>query len=148
MSFNSSVGILSVGTYLFLNRRDLISHVSIPQSEFCPLGLGAQAGSGESPPQFQFLSRNSVRWDTDYAATYAKDVGGFQFLSRNSVRWDQDGPAANHNHGDGFNSSVGILSVGTDVLILDDLGVQYVSIPQSEFCPLGQMRRDATRRLL
>jgi len=37
----------------------------------------------------------------------------FQFLSRNSVRWDAHYEAVEDWQGVGFNSSVGILSVGT-----------------------------------
>ena len=39
----------------------------------------------------------------------------------------------------GFNSSVGILSVGTDWQLLNEIE-REVSIPQSEFCPLGPKR--------
>ena len=67
-SFNSSVGILSVGT-------------------------GKIAAFGGWEKEFQFLSRNSVRWDRD--PTYSVDPSQppFQFLSRNSVRWDRGFPA-------------------------------------------------------
>jgi len=37
--------------------------VSIPQSEFCPLGPKSSMGLRLMIPVFQFLSRNSVRWD-------------------------------------------------------------------------------------
>jgi len=39
--------------------------------------------------KFQFLSRNSVRWDEDDRAFALSLYETFQFLSRNSVRWDQ-----------------------------------------------------------
>ena len=62
--------------------------VSIPQSEFCPLGL----------------------W------IYARGIDA----------------------GACFNSSVGILSVGTSALAgMRVIASGAVSIPQSEFCPLG-----------
>ena len=61
--FNSSVGILSVGTLYELLLPKLFEFVSIPQSEFCPLGLSCAALPASSIPKFQFLSRNSVRWD-------------------------------------------------------------------------------------
>jgi len=37
-----------------------------------------------------------------------------------------------------FNSSVGILSVGTDTRNIFKTHLPLVSIPQSEFCPLGR----------
>jgi len=37
--------------------------VSIPQSEFCPLGLVGDSPFLNRQRKFQFLSRNSVRWD-------------------------------------------------------------------------------------
>ena len=135
--FNSSVGILSVGTkqtvrcslfiflfqflsrnsvrwdpsrwpcaprkpwFQFLSRNsvrwDLNRHflriiaicaVSIPQSEFCPLGLPVSARALRPREEFQFLSRNSVRWDRRSAPGQGERGGSFQFLSRNSVRWD------------------------------------------------------------
>ena len=110
--------------------------VSIPQSEFCPLGPLASQLAHHLPELFQFLSRNSVRWDLvcdDPAlenilrfnssvgilsvGTTQHSVGFlgyplFQFLSRNSVRWD------------------------TSVLASRQHWFP-VSIPQSEFCPLG-----------
>jgi len=60
---------------------------------------------------FQFLSRNSVRWDLKYQERSSPPCK-FQFLSRNSVRWDP------------FPRFVFCLKA-------------IVSIPQSEFCPLG-----------
>ena len=85
--FNSSVGILSVGTQPRAAVRPLRRIVSIPQSEFCPLGPGCGWGA----------IRNG---------------------------WC-------------FNSSVGILSVGTRALTTNSHITLRVSIPQSEFCPLG-----------
>jgi len=65
---------------------------------------------------FQFLSRNSVRWDIDILSPLFTCLPLFQFLSRNSVRWDQARSLA--------------------------LRIRYlVSIPQSEFCPLGRPQR-------
>ena len=64
---------------------------------------------------FQFLSRNSVRWDPrEYDANRARYSFEFQFLSRNSVRWDPDEERMPDGM-PGFNSSVGILSVGTKI---------------------------------
>ena len=39
--------------------------VSIPQSEFCPLGLEYVIPKEDDRRKFQFLSRNSVRWDAE-----------------------------------------------------------------------------------
>ena len=88
--FNSSVGILSVGT-------------------------ADDRAFALSLYQFQFLSRNSVRWDFAPEWIYTEDIK-FQFLSRNSVRWDFLGVRG------------------------DQVGLLVVSIPQSEFCPLGLVR--------
>jgi len=115
-SFNSSVGILSVGTYRrpggggplvsqpqfqFLSRNSVrwdtgaiiavgrAIKVSIPQSEFCPLGLlEPWKWLGRENLSFQFLSRNSVRWDPSVSLPIVSSFPRFQFLSRNSVRWD------------------------------------------------------------
>jgi len=87
--FNSSVGILSVGTRGW--RRDaevLVQPVSIPQSEFCPLGRDCHSVTPISIRWFQFLSRNSVRWDHGHVPGPLQGGAVFQFLSRNSVRWD------------------------------------------------------------
>jgi len=62
-SFNSSVGILSVGTQIDGAFRAGTISVSIPQSEFCPLGRNVWVDLMPEPTAFQFLSRNSVRWD-------------------------------------------------------------------------------------
>ena len=64
------------------------------------------------PSQFQFLSRNSVRWD-NIIGTQQGHNGMFQFLSRNSVRWDLLWCSMKAGYILSFNSSVGILSVGT-----------------------------------
>ena len=89
--FNSSVGILSVGT-----------------------SLSRQSLAG-GKLMFQFLSRNSVRWDVD--GKYLDDeILKFQFLSRNSVRWDER-------------------------MRYTIRCIREVSIPQSEFCPLGRVWR-------
>ena len=119
--------------------RSLIdSEVSIPQSEFCPLGLTPRRLSRIVPGEFQFLSRNSVRWDfnTVISRQLSQAVVSipqsefcplglaiairkaclrsmFQFLSRNSVRWDQARAQETGLSVERFNSSVGILSVGT-----------------------------------
>jgi len=96
--------------------------VSIPQSEFCPLGRDEEAVAEQDEDAFQFLSRNSVRWDP----------GGPAISTSWEVRC--------------FNSSVGILSVGTMPLILGVFDEIQVSIPQSEFCPLGRCRAAHIRR--
>jgi len=64
-----------------------VANVSIPQSEFCPLGQEDARFILPIATQFQFLSRNSVRWD-ESEFDFIEDLGVFQFLSRNSVRWD------------------------------------------------------------
>ena len=71
----------------------LTPQVSIPQSEFCPLGLDTAALRRIMKILFQFLSRNSVRWDETKRGVVLNDA--------------------------------------------------YVSIPQSEFCPLGQVLEGA-----
>ena len=62
---------------------------------------------------FQFLSRNSVRWDQCICCTSQTPLYLFQFLSRNSVRWDWLSQLILAIFEVRFNSSVGILSVGT-----------------------------------
>jgi len=139
-----------------------LRRVSIPQSEFCPLGPRPCAAPGRyCRGKFQFLSRNSVRWDLARRGGLLEQQALFQFLSRNSVRWDPIlttlhvlglsvsipqsefcplGPRAGDAHLFGlsrFNSSVGILSVGTYALLFRGEATSPVSIPQSEFCPLG-----------
>jgi len=138
--------------------------VSIPQSEFCPLGQSDQDARLILPPQFQFLSRNSVRWDVVDICALAEEEGSFNssvgILSVGTMLSNRARKAKIS-----FNSSVGILSVGTcnaerpadrwgpfqflsrnsvrwDQRDLRALIVQIcvVSIPQSEFCPLGQIR--------
>ena len=61
--FNSSVGILSVGTWHSKLNAYRLESVSIPQSEFCPLGPERFEFVMTPEEKFQFLSRNSVRWD-------------------------------------------------------------------------------------
>ena len=88
--FNSSVGILSVGTSVSRGITSLEKRVSIPQSEFCPLGHGEGVVPMNdikfvSIPQSEFcpLGRLPLLLQTQVLHT-------FQFLSRNSVRWDED----------------------------------------------------------
>ena len=114
VSFNSSVGILSVGTSI----KSIIE--VIPLCFNSSVGILSVGTPGEQRiavlvHQFQFLSRNSVRWDPSGQGSSIQASVSFQFLSRNSVRWDTAArqPLA---------------------------PVEFVSIPQSEFCPLG--RRD------
>ena len=167
-------GFTVVGLFQFLSRNSVrwdhidrghsipVADVSIPQSEFCPLGRWEQAPGGALGARFQFLSRNSVRWDAARADDRAHRVGvsipqsEFCPLGRGSPA----GPIAaqsgfNSSVGilsvgtsgrssparatmDRFNSSVGILSVGTrEALYPGNLIQSDVSIPQSEFCPLG-----------
>ena len=89
-----------------------VHRVSIPQSEFCPLGLEVMPTLAANSVEFQFLSRNSVRWDDPNQPQLNQCNEKFQFLSRNSVRWD-------------------FLRIERRKLSI------FVSIPQSEFCPLG-----------
>jgi len=84
--FNSSVGILSVGTY---------NHTSYPSVGRC---FNSSVG---------ILSVGTRRW-----LRRRRRFLGFQFLSRNSVRWDRTS-------------------------LYSALSIIPVSIPQSEFCPLG-----------
>ena len=88
MCFNSSVGILSVGTLDLGNAAhhrlrpfQFLSRNSVRWDTFIQIRIVSQ------PTLFQFLSRNSVRWDLTAASSAVKFVE-FQFLSRNSVRWD------------------------------------------------------------
>ena len=120
------------------------NRVSIPQSEFCPLGPDHLYGDSHEISMFQFLSRNSVRWDHNRARRKTAHRPRFQFLSRNSVRWDMAISAPAQLAILRFNSSVGILSVGTNHSQSNPQEAYDVSIPQSEFCPLG--RRHRTRR--
>jgi len=134
--FNSSVGILSVGTieraaasvvvsrFQFLSRNSVrwdrealaryaaLAPVSIPQSEFCPLGRRHSGPSGStkhlvSIPQSEFcplgltpLSPTNKSAIVSIPQSEFCPLGRgfvplmefkfiqFQFLSRNSVRWD------------------------------------------------------------
>ena len=111
--------------------------VSIPQSEFCPLGLVERLLICGVIQGFQFLSRNSVRWDLHRRVRVgAPGVVPFQFLSRNSVRWDTNAVAVIR--------SVGEFQFLSRNSVRWDRVMQWriyekicVSIPQSEFCPLG-----------
>ena len=97
---------------------EVVLAVSIPQSEFCPLGLVTIGRDGVIDPTFQFLSRNSVRWD--------KTVRGVM-LSHWSVSIPQSEFCPLGHSTDqiavavasSFNSSVGILSVGTGIVAGD-----------------------------
>jgi len=134
--FNSSVGILSVGTESTATATGSLTDVSIPQSEFCPLGLGISrervSSLVVSIPQSEFCPLGP--WARDRPRSTGMS---FQFLSRNSVRWDHlmicNCLAVIYS----FNSSVGILSVGTIFHHTFNVQILNVSIPQSEFCPLG-----------
>ena len=85
--------------------------VSIPQSEFCPLGPSACSATPGMRPRFQFLSRNSVRWDYSRAT-------GFDMIKDVSIPQSEFCPLGlDHGHQRGSG--------------------HCVSIPQSEFCPLG-----------
>ena len=111
--FNSSVGILSVGTCEGGAGSRPPGGVSIPQSEFCPLGHTELRrphlrGFEVSIPQSEFCPLG-LKHEIEFLENYWK----FQFLSRNSVRWDTYWSALVHEVWPCFNSSVGILSVGT-----------------------------------
>jgi len=137
LSFNSSVGILSVGTinqgrlallaapkFQFLSRNSVRWDRKIcqyPTSFFLFQFLSRNSVRWDSQSretmqgkiEFQFLSRNSVRWDWEPIIVAMKPCEGFQFLSRNSVRWDGGEEKRVFCAKKSFNSSVGILSVGT-----------------------------------
>ena len=120
--FNSSVGILSVGTRRRMAFSYLAVGVSIPQSEFCPLGRGewpalAPGRHGVSIPQSEFCPLG-LTLPSRYLWLLTRSK--FQFLSRNSVRWD--------------------------LLLVLWMGKRSrVSIPQSEFCPLGRVTYGISR---
>jgi len=86
--FNSSVGILSVGTTMAPAQVDVEWNCFNSSVGILSVGTTLIPPAPGSMPMFQFLSRNSVRWDL---------LG-----SRLDGDWGQS-----------FNSSVGILSVGT-----------------------------------
>ena len=86
--------------------------VSIPQSEFCPLG-----------PEINLAAANALR---------AVSIPQSEFCPLGLVIED-----LNVKGMVSFNSSVGILSVGTRNDVLSPGELIRVSIPQSEFCPLG-----------
>jgi len=110
--FNSSVGILSVGTTVDGVDPEGVLDVSIPQSEFCPLGLVEMIAD-------RIIKRG-----------FNSSVGIL------SVGTAEPTPPASQRQ-TGFNSSVGILSVGTSPPRRGKTHHHRVSIPQSEFCPLG-----------
>ena len=168
--FNSSVGILSVGTTAALDAVARQITVSIPQSEFCPLGrLSACDGVVGIAGMFQFLSRNSVRWDptswsakawstsvsipqSEFCPLGPGDSDRYVFELSVSIPQSEFCPLgqgvgrAIKKHKGGFNSSVGILSVGTGGVAGRLARCARVSIPQSEFCPLGRGGRWRRRR--
>jgi len=115
--------------------------VSIPQSEFCPLGRQTDSRLRGWVLEFQFLSRNSVRWDIrtrmDLHRRYKVSIPQSEFcpLGLPWCTWGSGRIACR------FNSSVGILSVGTGAGGAASVGGWPVSIPQSEFCPLGRRYR-------
>ena len=90
----------------------LLFDVSIPQSEFCPLGLAQSLVETGAPPRFQFLSRNSVRWDfvppDFWAAIGPVSIPQSEFCPLGHLRRSSTIVVSRR-----FNSSVGILSVGT-----------------------------------
>ena len=140
--FNSSVGILSVGTRRYRNDHTL--HYHSFNSSVGILSVGTRKQTRHDlvhGPGFQFLSRNSVRWDIVGSIWCISPSIWFQFLSRNSVRWDSLERGGQGGVILGFNSSVGILSVGTESIGLYNHLSNRVSIPQSEFCPLGHDAR-------
>ena len=90
----------------------MLLKVSIPQSEFCPLGRGCVdyllRSLVVSIPQSEFCPLGL------YMSCYCLScLSSFQFLSRNSVRWDLAARRCRPRRFRSFNSSVGILSVGT-----------------------------------
>ena len=111
--FNSSVGILSVGTKLQQGGTAEMPKVSIPQSEFCPLGQGEMIRPQlpvprVSIPQSEFcpLGRDPGFYIQGTHFWVSIPQSEFCPLGRfSSLCWDDRSPS--------FNSSVGILSVGT-----------------------------------
>jgi len=87
-SFNSSVGILSVGTQKEMFGRLEELEVSIPQSEFCPLGRKTGKPTGKDAISFN-SSVGILSVGTNFTLEIRIKAGQFQFLSRNSVRWDR-----------------------------------------------------------
>ena len=135
--FNSSVGILSVGTVNVELASHISEAVSIPQSEFCPLGPTASAANSASEvsvsiPQSEFCPLGLPTYSPRPAEArrFNSSVGILSVGTSIARCAPLVGPTR-------FNSSVGILSVGTEMFmaILEHSG--FVSIPQSEFCPLG-----------
>jgi len=110
--------------------------VSIPQSEFCPLGRPDLTPHLRNFLAFQFLSRNSVRWDVEAYIKDRVEDWAFQFLSRNSVRWDRIVRMIEfEEHRFQFLSRNSVRWDGKTSFLNRDSRI--VSIPQSEFCPLG-----------
>jgi len=90
------------------------AYVSIPQSEFCPLGLEQPQRLENAGPIDGFNSSVGIlSVGTTIVMGNPTSLAQFQFLSRNSVRWDYSRMRMLDLHPTGFNSSVGILSVGT-----------------------------------
>jgi len=90
--------------------------VSIPQSEFCPLGLGDNSNDPTPGTKFQFLSRNSVRWDPN--GDLAPEGGSGKL--KVSIPQSEFCP------------------LGPPLPRTAPSQTPPVSIPQSEFCPLGR----------
>ena len=86
--------------------------VSIPQSEFCPLGPRPMMCRRSQGARFQFLSRNSVRWDLEFRERREQQshvsIPQSEFCPLGHRPWPVGKPSRGC-----FNSSVGILSVGT-----------------------------------
>ena len=134
--FNSSVGILSVGTFIVAIIRYMQTVVSIPQSEFCPLGHSTRNRRRRSFDSFNssvgILSVGTWLRPSPYSRSIHRFNSSVGILSV-GTHWD----LSLRDYCDRFNSSVGILSVGTGARVELVAGYVSVSIPQSEFCPLG-----------
>jgi len=112
-SFNSSVGILSVGTIWRGSGYRTIQAVSIPQSEFCPLGLHCQ-GASTSSVKFGFNSSVGILSVGTREKWYVVED-----LQKVSIPQSEFCPLGHVTYLKFTPMSMG------------------VSIPQSEFCPLG-----------
>jgi len=135
IGFNSSVGILSVGTRSRRSPRGREAHVSIPQSEFCPLGLLMHAQSPFESATFQFLSRNSVRWDEN-PMRQAAEVTGVSIPQSEFCPLGLNPPLHAPDRERVSIPQSEFCPLGLGPLGYKALG-HIVSIPQSEFCPLG-----------